>query len=108
MSIDSTRRVMQQYWDGHSDTSVMADDVVFTVMGTGQEYRGPEAVDEMLRYFYHIAFDARADTTNTIFSDNQAVLEADFTGKQLAEFGGIPATGKEVHIPLCVIYSLEN
>ncbi len=46
---------------------MMADDVVFTHMATGQEHRGPEGVLQMLNYLYHIAFDADAETKNTIF-----------------------------------------
>ena len=109
MSIESTREVMTRYMDAeHSDVSVMAPDVVFTVMGTGQEFRGPEAVAGMLQYFYHIAFDARAKTKNAIFAENHAVLEADFVGKHIGDFGGIPATGKDISVPLCVVYDLED
>ena len=36
MSIESTSQVMRQYWDsGHTDISMMADDVVFTMMADG-------------------------------------------------------------------------
>jgi hypothetical protein len=42
MSIAETTAVMDRYLSaGHSDVSVMAPDVVFTVMATGQESRGP-------------------------------------------------------------------
>jgi steroid delta-isomerase-like uncharacterized protein len=100
---------MRRYWDEeHSDMSMIAADVVFTVMGTGQEAHGPEGVVAMLQYFYHIAFDATAQTKNTVISDSQAVLEADFVGKHIGDFGDLRATGKEVHVPLCVVYDLEN
>lgn len=29
-------------------------------------------------------------------------------GKHIGEFAGIPATSKDVHIPLCEVYDLEN
>ncbi len=109
MSIQSTQEVMQRYWDDSStDMSMLAEDVVYTVMGTGQEARGPAGVMQLLRDFYHTAFDASADVTNTIVGDNQAVLEADFTGKHIGDFAGIAATGKEVHVPLCVVYDLQD
>ena len=45
MSIESTRKVMTQYGNSeHSDTSMMAEGVVFTIMATGQEHKGPEGV----------------------------------------------------------------
>ena len=41
MSFEGTRRVMSRYFASqHSDVSMMADDVVFTVMATGEEHRG--------------------------------------------------------------------
>jgi steroid delta-isomerase-like uncharacterized protein len=109
MSVESTRDVVTKYLDSkHADVSMMADDVVFTHMATGQEHRGPEGVLQMLNYFYHIAFDADAVIRNTIFADGKAVLEADFVGKHIGEFADIPATNKQVRVPLCVVYDLEN
>ncbi len=92
----------------HSDLSMMADDVVFTHMATGDEHRGPDGVRAMLNYIYHVAFDAHAEPKNMIFADGKAVLEADFVGKHIGEFAGIPATGRQVCVPLCVVYDLEN
>ena len=109
MSIESTRKVMEQYANSeHSDVSMMAEDVVFTIMATGQQHKGPDGVLGMLQYFYHIAFEATAETKNFFVADGKAVLEADFIGKHIGEFAGIPATGKDVNVPLCVVYDLEN
>ncbi len=109
MSVESTREVVTKYLNSHhSDVSMMAANVVFTNMATGQEHHGPEGVLELLNYFYRIAFDADAEVKNTIFADGQAVLEADFVGKHIGEFAGIPATNKQVRVPLCVVYDLQN
>jgi steroid delta-isomerase-like uncharacterized protein len=109
MSVDTTREVINRYvGSDHADLSMMADDVVFTNMATGDEHRGPEGVRAMLEYIYHTAFDAHAETRNMIFADGKAVLEADFVGSHIGEFAGIAATGKEVRVPLCVVYDLEN
>ena len=109
MSVERTREVMMKYLNSeHSDTSMMADDVVFTVMATGDEHNTPQGVLGMLNYFYHIAFDATAETKNLLFADGHAVFEGDFVGKHIGEFAGIPATNKDVRVPLCVIYDLEN
>ena len=109
MSVESTRKVMTQYFDSeHSDVNMMAKDVVFNIMATGQEHKTPAGVLEMLNYFYRIAFEARSETKNVIFGDGKAVVEADFVGKHTGEFAGVPATGKAVCVPLCVVYDLEN
>ncbi len=109
MSVESTRAVMNQYVNSdHSDVSMMANNVVFTIMATGQQHRGPEAVLQMLHYFYRMAFDAKAETTNTIIADGKAVFEGIFFGRHIGEFAGIPATNKDVRVPIAVIYDLEN
>jgi steroid delta-isomerase-like uncharacterized protein len=109
VTVEQTREVITRYMDSkHSDVSMMAKDVVFTNMATGEEHRGPDGVLQMLNYVYHIAFDADAETRNTIFADDKAVLEADFVGRHIGEFAGIPATQKSVRVPLCVVYDLEG
>jgi steroid delta-isomerase-like uncharacterized protein len=108
MSIDHTREVMSRYWDSdHRDLSMMAEDVVFTHMATGDEHRGAEGVRKMLDYMYRQAFDATAEFRSRICTDNQAVVEGEFVGKHIGEFAGIPPTGRSVRVPLCVVYDLE-
>ena len=109
MSVERTRKTMMSYFDSeHSDVSMMAGDIVFTVMATGQEHHTPEGVLGMLNYFYHIAFDATSETRTTLFGESNAMVEGDFVGKHIGEFAGIPATGKDVRVPICVVYDLEN
>ena len=109
MSIERTREAMNRYWDSqHQDLSMMAEDVLFTHMATGDEHRGPDAVRKMLDYIYHQAFDATADVRSRIIADEQAVIEGDFVGTHIGEFAGIPATGRQVRVPLCVVYDLEE
>ena len=109
MSVESTQATMMRYFNSeHGDVSMMAEDVVFTIMATGQEHSGRDGVMGMLTYFYHVAFDAAATTRTVLFGEHNAVVEGDFVGKHIGEFAGIPATGKEVRVPLCVVYDLEN
>ncbi len=109
ISTESTRETMKRYFDSaHGDTSALAEDVVFTVMATGQENRGHEGVLGMLNYFYHVAFDATAEPRVTIFGENNALWEGEFVGKHIGEFAGVPATGKNVRVPLSVVYDLKN
>jgi steroid delta-isomerase-like uncharacterized protein len=109
MSIESTRNLMERYLEAeHTDTSMLADDVEFTIMATGEKQYGPAAVLQMMDYFYRVAFDATADPKNVVFADEHAVFEGDFVGKHIGEFAGIPATEKDVRVPLCVIYDIDN
>ena len=104
-----TREAITRYLDSnHTDLSMLADDVVFTNMATGEKHTGREAIGEMLHYVYHVAFDATAELRNLIVDHNRAVLEAEIVGKHIGEFAGIAATNKDVRIPLCVVYDLDN
>ena len=109
MSLESTRATMQRYFDSnHSDVSTMAEDVVFTIMATGAEHRGREGVLQMLNYFYHVAFDATATTRLTLFGETNAMIEGEFVGKHIGEFAGLRPSGKNVHVPICVVYDLKG
>lgn len=106
---DLTRTVMNRYFESdHSDVSDMADDVVFTVMATGDEHRGRQAVLGLLDYFYRQAFTATAEPSMTLFDENHATWEGSFVGRHTGDFMGIQQTGKDVRVPLCVVYDLED
>ena len=98
---------MKAYFESH-DVNYVAEDAVFIDMGTGEKTRGREAIRAMLHYIYHVAFDAKAVIKNTIVTKEHALLEADFVGKHIGELAGLPATNKQVSVPLCVSYDLEN
>ncbi|MGK2860312.1 MAG: ester cyclase [Chitinophagaceae bacterium] len=102
-----TRQNMQAYFKTH-DVEYMTEDVVFTHMSSGEETKGKEAVSKMLHYMYHVAFDAQATNQNTIITGDKAVLEATFEGTHIGEFVGIQPTKKNVAVPFCVVYDLEN
>ena len=109
MSVKRTEAIVSRYWDSdHQDLSMMAEDVVFTNMATGEEHCGPKEVRRMLDYMYHVAFDAQAEIRSRICAEHHAVLEADFVGRHIGEFAGIPATGRPVRVPLCVVYDLAD
>jgi steroid delta-isomerase-like uncharacterized protein len=109
MSVETTKKIMSKYIESnHSDLSMMASDVVFTNMATGDKNNGPEEVKQMLNFIYHTAFDAHAETKNLIVTEANAVFEAEFVGKHIGEFAGVPPTSKSVRVPLCVVYDIES
>ena len=109
MSVEETRAVLGRYLaSGHSDLEIMAPEVCFTVMATGQQFRGPQAIAGMLAYFYQQAFEAEAINERLVVGEGRAVGEWDFVGRHIGEFAGVPATGKQVNVPLAVAYDLED
>lgn len=107
MSIDETRRVLEAYWVDH-DPRYVAENAVFTMQPTGEEIRGRDAIAKHLAGFYHGALEARAVRTNAIFADGQGVLEARVVGRHTGVFAGVPATGREVDVPICVTYDVTG
>ena len=107
MTPERTREVVMAYLEGH-DASKLAENAVFTVMATGQESRGLEAINQMFHYFYEVAFDATYEVKHMVIGAGQVACEMTLVGKQLMEVSGIPPTDKEVRVPFCVIYDLDN
>jgi len=81
---------------------------VYKNLGSGDEYHGREAIGGMLHYMYHIAFDAKAEITNTIITEKKAMFEGNFIGRHIGEFAGIQPTNKEINVHICVCYDLED
>ena len=105
--ISLAKKNAEAYFNTH-DVQYVTEDAVFVSMNTGEETHGREAVGQMLNYFYHVAFDAKAEITNKFITEKKAVLEFNFKGKHIGEFAGIQPTNKEVNVPTCVSYDLEN
>lgn len=95
-------------WAETHDVKYVAEDAVFKNLSTGEEYKGREAIGGMLHFVYHVAFDARAEVSNYIITEDKAMLEGLFKGTHIGEFAGIAATNKEVNVPLCVSYDLKD
>lgn|SRR5690606_5832856 len=103
----TTLKNMEAYMKMH-DVQYVAEDAVFVNLGTGEKTHGRQAIGEMLHYIYHVAFEAKAEVTHSLITEDKAVLEGFFVGKHVNEFAGIPATQKNVRVPICVTYNLEN
>jgi hypothetical protein len=106
-SVESTRKTLEAYWLEH-DPKYVAEDAVFTMVPTGEEMRGRKTIDEHLKAFYHGSLTANAEVVGSIFSENKGLLEAMVVGKHTGDFAGIPATGRDVRVPLAVSYDMEN
>src|SRR5947209_16759392 len=108
MSLEATRKVVTGYVKDHGNPNYLAEDAVFIDMGTGEEYRGRDAIAQSLDYFYHQAFEAHPEVHSTVIADGHAVAEGEFVGRHIGDFAGIPATGREVRVPICVAYDVED
>lgn len=106
-ALELAQKNMRDYLRSH-DARYVTDDAVFINKSTGDRVEGREAIGQMLQFFYHVAFDAHAEPTNVMVTEDRAMAEGLFMGKHIGEFAGIPPTGKIVSVPLCVTYTLEK
>ena len=107
MTVESTTRVVEAYLGGH-DPSAVSDDAVYTVMDSGYQVHGREAIGQFLNSFYTEVFAASFEQQNLVVSDGHAVLEGFVVGTHNGDFAGIPASGKPVRVPLCVSYDVPK
>lgn len=107
MSSDKTRDIVRGYLDGHA-TGQLADDAVFTMMGTNTVVRGRENIGAMLAGFYHGVFEAHAEERHLLVGDGWAVLEADVVGELRSQLGDIAPSERQVTVPLCVVYEVDD
>lgn len=105
--LSTTEQNILSYFETH-DVKYVAEDAVFRNLSTGETYTGRAEIGAMLHYIYHVAFDARAEKTNHIITEDHALLEGFFKGRHIGELQGLPPTNKEVDVPLCVSYDLKN
>jgi steroid delta-isomerase-like uncharacterized protein len=112
MSVETTAQTMRSYLDtllARGDfADYFTDDVTWTTVGTDQELQGRQPVRDFLIWMHTQAFDAHPKVKTLVIGDGQAALEADFVGTHTGEFLGVPATGKSVQVPYCVVYDLQD
>ena len=105
--LSTTKENFENFLATH-DVKYIAEDAVYYNLSTGDEYHGRDEIGGMLHFMYHVAFDARAEVTNKIITEKKAMFEANFVGRHIGEFFGVQPTNKEINVPLCVSYDLEN
>lgn len=103
------RKRLADYWSGHAP-GLVADDAVFHDLASGRDFRGTTEINEMLHWFYNVAFDARAVPKKVILDDSEsaAAVAGRVIGRHIGEFAGVPATGKEINVQLCVTYAIDG
>jgi hypothetical protein len=110
MTVETTQRTMEMWFNG--DVAALSDDVVFEDMGNhmgrGREFRGPEAVGAWSNWLWSDAFEATPELVNMIIAADSAVLEFTIPGIHKGEFAGVAGTGREVRVPVCITYDLNE
>lgn len=108
-TVERSLDVVTAYLVQH-DMSRLADDATFVDASNGMSWTGREAIGGMLAWLYQGVFDAHVEDQRLIVGADgrQVVLEATFVGVHRGEFAGVPATGREVRVPLVVLYDMAD
>jgi predicted ester cyclase len=85
-----------------------APDVSISMMGSEVGARGAAEVEQFIRYFHELAFDAQPVAKTMCFAEERAALELNFVGVHTGEFLGVAATGRPVDVPYSVVYDLTG
>ncbi|MCL4267249.1 MAG: ester cyclase [Anaerolineae bacterium] len=82
----------------------LTEDVVLEDHGQSRVYRGRTAVLPILRAYFVDGFaDSRATVHTTLTNEQTIVIAFVFNGRHQSLFLGIPATGREVTVPMILL-----
>lgn len=104
------RRKLWDYWSGHGSADVIAEDAVFHELASKRDYRGKAEIGEMFHWFYEVALDAHSVPRKLILDEEEdaVAIAGRVIGRHTGEFAGVPATGKEINVHMCVTYALRD
>ena len=101
-----------QAWTGGNTEKILSyysDDVVINLLGGPALLEGKQAVSDNFVVPFNKGFPGNVHMIQTYLQQgNQVVIEWMFTAIHKGEFGGIPATGRQIKLPGCSVYTVEN
>jgi hypothetical protein len=102
-----TGEVIEKYLKT-KDSSLIAEDAEFLVMGSNELAKGRDSILKFLEYFNRQAFTADVKPRNLIVGAGKAAVEGEFCGRQNLAVAGIsPAkSGRKVCVPICITYEV--
>ena len=88
--------------------SVFADDVTYVDTPLGSTFRGKEELRAFAQGFFNAFPDLKAVITSTVVSGDRAASEWRFTGTQVGDLAGMPASNKQMDLRGVSIYEFEG
>jgi len=107
-AMDTTAELIARLAAAPAQAPLVAD-VVFEDYGQSTTYAGREAAITVLRAYFGGGFsDGRMYIHATVYDAKAIVLAFTFRGRHDGAFLGIPATGKEVAVPMILLCHTTN
>lgn len=114
MSLHTNRRLWQKHVIAENRRSVeglldtLCDDPVYTLMATGQEFRGKEGVAAFYTGLFAAFPDADFDLKTVFVGEEGVVEESILTGTHEGEWLGLTPTGRRIELPLIIVFPMQN
>ena len=104
-----TNRHLAEAFVADYRAAVLAEDVVLRDEAQGRTFTGQAEVEALLRAFYVEGFPGAQSHVRCIVADEAAaVLEFTFRGRQDGPFMGISPTGREVALPMTIVFRMAH
>ncbi len=112
MSAEHVRRTLESYLEALSARAdysrFFADDITFEVLWSDTSARGPQEVEQAIRFLHEIAFDAAPEVLGIVVGEDGAAVEFAFVGTHIGDFGGVEPRGNSVRVPYSAFYEVAD
>ena len=86
----------------------LCDDPIYKVMATSQTFKGKDEVGDFYRGLFEAMPDANFELVNAFVSEEGVVEESILRGIHRGTLFGIPATGREIALPMTIVFPIMN
>ena len=108
MTAEQNLELIQRYLAEHSPLYV-TDDAIFEDLASGLTLKGADSIGAYLYELYHVAFPgASAEPRHINASSDTVTAEFTFRGRNDGPFMEADPTGRDVEIPMAVVYDISN
>jgi steroid delta-isomerase-like uncharacterized protein len=114
MGLHQNRRLWQKHVLAENRRSVqglldtLCDEPVYTIMATGEEYRGKDAVATFYRGLFAGVPDATFDLITAFVGEEGVVEESVLRGTHQGMLFGMPPTGRKFELPLIIVFPMKD
>ena len=117
-TITDTSSLVREIYDAYNDrqfdraADLVTDDFELTMVPTGQTFNGPDGMRQFLQTWATGFPESSVAITNVVAGESQAAIE--YTGRGVhsgplqTPAGEISATGKQVELQLCDVFSIRD
>ena len=114
MSIHRNKRLWQKHVLAENRRSIegllatLCDEPVYTLMATGEEYRGKDAVAAFYTGLFEAVPDATFDLANAFVAEAGVVEESVLRGMHQGKWMSVEATGRKIELPLTIVFPMTD